>query len=231
MQIVEHEEAGRFVPLTQIKTAEDLTHEITNLIPLLHAPRDVADPIRYVFSEMVRNVLEHSLSPTGAFVCVQYYRQTQKISVGIADAGRGILDHMQQHHQVSTSEQAIRLALQPGITGTTSRLGGTQFNAGAGLFFTKSISLLSRNYFMLYSGDTIFRLNKTRACNQVQLHADPLFDPNRMSVAPRWRGPVVGIDLNIEQGIKFADLLDQVRSAYQIDVKKKRDYSAKIRFS
>lgn len=171
------------------------------------------------------------MSPTGAFVCAQYYRQPQKISIGIADAGRGILDHMRQHHQVSASDEAIRLALQPGITGTTSRLGGTQFNAGAGLFFTKSISLLSRNYFMLYSGDALFRLNKTRKRDAVQLHADPLFDPNRMSVGPRWQGTVVGIDLNIEKGVKFADLLDQIRSAYQIDVKKKRDYSAKIRFS
>ena len=43
-QIIEHEEAGRFIPLTQIKTADDLRNAIANLVPLLHAPAEVADP-------------------------------------------------------------------------------------------------------------------------------------------------------------------------------------------
>ena len=55
--IEEHEESGRFVPLTQIRTSEDLRQTITNLIPLLHAAPSVADPIRYVVSELGRNVL------------------------------------------------------------------------------------------------------------------------------------------------------------------------------
>ncbi len=61
--IDEHEESGRFVPLTQIRTSEDLRKTITDLIPLLHAAPSVADPIRYVMSELGRNVLEHSQSP------------------------------------------------------------------------------------------------------------------------------------------------------------------------
>lgn len=229
--IVEHEDSGRFLPLTQIISAEDLTHAISSLIPLLHAPPEVADPIKYVFSEIVRNVLEHSRSPIGAFVCAQYYQRSKKISIGVADCGIGILGHMRQHHNVSNSRDAILLALQPGITGTTNRPGGTPYNAGAGLFFTKSISLLSRNYFMVYSGDAIFRLNRTKQRDAVHLHADPLFDPNRMYTAPFWPGTVVGIDLNIEQNVRFSDLMSQIRSAYRVDVKKKKDYSAKIRFS
>src|SRR5690348_5592412 len=45
-KIEEHEEAGRFVPLTQIRTPEDLRRTITNLIPLLHTNPAVADPIK-----------------------------------------------------------------------------------------------------------------------------------------------------------------------------------------
>jgi hypothetical protein len=59
IEIVEHEEAGRFIPLTQIKTAEDLRHAIANLVPLLHAEKEVADPIKYVFSEMVSGTVFH----------------------------------------------------------------------------------------------------------------------------------------------------------------------------
>jgi hypothetical protein len=40
----------------------------------------------------------------------------------------------------------------------------------------------------------------------------------------------VGIDINMEQGIEFAELLDQIRRAYYLDVKRKKDFSHKIRF-
>lgn len=230
-EIQEHEESGRFIPLTQIRDADELKKAIVNLVPLLHAPPAVADPIKYVFSEMVRNALEHSKSPVGAVVCAQYYRETKRIAVGIADAGIGVLESMRRSHRVSTDREALELALQPGITGTTSRIGGNEFNAGAGLFFTKSIATLSRNYFFLYSGDSMFRLMKTRKRYTPELHSDPKLDPHRFVSAPRWPGTVVGIDLNIEQGIGFAELLEQIRKAYFIDVKRRHDYSRKIRFS
>lgn len=229
--ITEHDESGRFIPITQIRHTIELKQAIINLIPLLHAPASVADPIKYVFSEMVRNVLEHAQSSIGAFVCAQYYRDSQRISIGIADSGIGVLGSMQRHHNVQTSEDALRLALQPGITGTTSRIGGNEFNAGAGLFFTKSIATLSRNYFMLYSGNSMFRLMKTRKRYVPELNADPKRDPHAFVGAPSWPGTVVGIDLNIKQGVEFSKLLEEIRSAYFIDVKRRKDYAKRIRFS
>lgn len=229
--IVAHEESGRFIPLTQIRTSTDLRQAITNLVPLLHAPPAVADPIRYVFSEMVRNALEHSQSSVGAFVCAQYYRKSKRIAIGIADSGVGVLRSMRRSHKISSSKEAITLALQPGITGTTSRIGGNEFNAGAGLFFTKSISVMSRNRFVLYSGDSMYRLMQTRKRDEPALFADPILDPHTFVDAPPWDGTVVGIDLSIERGIEFSALLDEIRQAYFVDIKKKKDYSAKIRFS
>jgi len=227
MTINEHEESGRFIPITQIRNTAELRQAIVNLVPLLHAPAAVADPIKYVFSEMVRNALEHSNSPVGAFVCAQYYSESKRI----ADAGIGIFQAMRQHHRVTSSKTALRLALQPGITGTTSRIGGNEFNAGAGLFFTKSIATLSRNRFVLYSGDSMFRLMKTRMRYQPILYADPARDPHSFVDAGNWSGTVVGIDLNIEQGVEFSELLNEIRKAYFIDVKAKKDYSARIRFA
>ena len=230
--IVEHEESGRFIPLTQIFTADDLRETITNLVPLLHAPPEVADPIRYVFSEMGRNALEHSQSPVGAFVCAQYYKKTNRVSIGIADAGLGILGTMARYHRVNNSREAIRLAMQPGITGTTARIGGTEFNAGAGLFFIKSIAALSRNYFVLYSGNTAFQLLKAPVRKKPELHIDPERDHHNMHVdLPPWRGTVVGIDLSVSTAADFAQLLDEIRKAYAIDVKHKKKYARKIRFS
>ena len=230
--ITAHEESGRFVPLTQIHTSAQLREAITNLVPLLHAPKEVADSIRYVFSEMVRNVIEHAASPVGAFVCAQYYKNTNRISIGIADAGVGILATISRSHAAHTSREAITLALQPGVTGATSRIGGNEFNAGAGLFFTKSIAALSKNLFVLYSGDAMFKLLRGSEKEPPSLHADPKLDNHRfVEGLPAWPGTVVGIDINIDQGGDFPQLLDSIRKAYSLDVKRRRKaYYKAIKF-
>ena len=130
--ITEHEASGRFIPLTQIKTSEDSQKFISDMIPLLHTEENVAYSIKYTISELVRNVLEHSCSELGAFVCAQYFKNSNKVSIGIADAGVGICKSIRRSHATSTDEDAIVLALTPGITGTTSKIGGTSENAGAG---------------------------------------------------------------------------------------------------
>jgi anti-sigma regulatory factor (Ser/Thr protein kinase) len=231
-EITEHEASGRFIPLTQIRSSSELSSTIANLVPLLHAPKEVADPIRYVFSEMVRNALEHSESRVGAFVCAQYYAKSKRISIGIADAGIGIEAHMRKHHRVATAKEAINLALQPGITGTTSRIGGNEFNAGAGLFFTKSIASFSQNMFLLYSGDAAYRLMKGPRNRGKALNSDPNHDYHLLATdLPDWPGTLVGIDINVAQGVEFAELLDQIRKAYFLDVKRKENYAKKIKFT
>ena len=63
ISVIEHEPAGRFVPLTQIQNSSALTRFITEMIPLLHLSPQHAEPIRYIVSELVRNVIEHAASP------------------------------------------------------------------------------------------------------------------------------------------------------------------------
>jgi anti-sigma regulatory factor (Ser/Thr protein kinase) len=231
-EIKEHEESGRFIPLTQIKNTGELHAAITNLVPLLHASPKVADPIKYVFSEMVRNALEHSASPVGAFVAAQYYPETKRIAIGIADAGIGIYDHIRQFHLAKDSKDAITLALRPGITGTTSRIGGTAFNAGAGLFFTKSIASFSRNMFTLYSGNAAYRLMKGPADRPIKLHPNPLDDHHKFpDTLPAWPGTLVGIDINVREDLEFADLLNQIRKSYYLNIKRKKDFAPRIKFS
>jgi len=231
--INQHEAAGRFIPLTQIRDNAELKSTINELVPLLHAPPEVAAPIKYVFSEMVRNVLEHSASPVGAVVCAQYFKRSNRISIGIADAGVGVLGSMSRFHPVRTSREAIQLALRPGISGATAKIGGNEFNAGAGLFFTKSIAALSKNYFLLYSGDAAYKLMKSREGGLLVLNADPTLDRHRfLEPVPAWPGTVVGIDINVEEGRSFAELLNQIRAAYSLDVKvQKKAYYKRARFT
>jgi len=161
--VTEHEPAGRFIPIQRIADSNDLTRFITEMGPLLHLSARHAEPIKYVVSEIVRNVLEHSRSPQGAVICAQYYKKSNRISIGIADAGVGIMSTINRSYDAKTELDAIQLALMPGITGTTKREGGTEQNAGAGLFFTKSIATVNRNHFVVYSGSAMYKLLKPSA--------------------------------------------------------------------
>lgn len=216
IKVVEHESAGRFVPLTQIKNSNELSDFITEMIPLLHLESKQADPIKYIISELVRNVLEHSQSEIGAVLCAQFYSKSNTIRIGIVDLGVGIKRTINFSHEAETDLDAMRLALTPGVTGATSREGGTDFNAGAGLFFIKSIAKVSRNLFAIYSGNAIYKLLKTSPVDKkVRLYADPFKDHHsKHENLPFWAGTVVGVDISLDVKEEFSLLLDLVREAY-----------------
>jgi anti-sigma regulatory factor (Ser/Thr protein kinase) len=231
-EIKQHEEAGRFIPIQRIATSAEIGDFIVNMIPLLHATPAEVEPIRYVVSEMARNVLEHSQTGRGAFVAAQYYKDTRVLAIGIADAGVGIRKSISRSHKAPTDLDGIRLALRPGVTGTTARLGGNEYNAGAGLFFVKSIACASRNYFVVYSGNTLFKLTPIKNSEQIVLNADSKDDKHKIvGNLPHWNGTVVGIDLAINQSIPFAQLMSLIRRAFSVDVRtSKKDRYRKPRF-
>jgi anti-sigma regulatory factor (Ser/Thr protein kinase) len=221
IKIDEHESSGRFVQARQITTSEQLNQFITDMVPLLHTTPEQAYPIKYVMSELVRNVLEHSKSQIGAIVSAQYFKKTNRISIGVADRGIGIKGGINKSYSVDTDMAAIDLALRPGITGTTTKIGGTEYNAGAGLFFTKSIAKVSRDFFLIYSGNSFFKLHKTNIKNQVELFANPNLDrANFKDGLPIWQGTAVGIDISMDLNQDFQSLLEMIRNAYHLDVKR-----------
>lgn len=224
IKIKEHEPAGRFIPLTRITNSPELTKFITEMIPLLHLKPSQTEPIKYVVSELVRNVLEHSQSDKGAIVSAQFYRKSSTIRIGIADSGVGIKSTINQSHSAPTHLEAIRLALTPGITGTTRKEGGTEFNAGAGLFFIKSIAKVNRDFFMIYSGKAMYKLLKSKAgARPARLYADPFQDRHSgREDFPFWQGTVVGIDLSLKASEEFSTLLDLIRETYLKTVRERK---------
>ena len=222
IKINDHEPAGRFIPLTQIKNSDGLTNFITEMIPLLHLESRQAEPIRYIVSELVRNVLEHSQSKHGAILSAQYYKKSNTIRIGIADSGIGIKRSINMSHNAETHLEAIKLALTPGITGATRKEGGTEYNAGAGLFFIKSIAKVNRDFFMIYSGNAMYKLLK-RSSNLLSLYADPFEDRHSKDEEfPSWNGTIVGIDISLNATEEFSMLLDQIRYTYIKTVKERK---------
>lgn len=223
ISITEHEPAGRFIPLTRIRTSEELTRFITEMIPLLHLEAEQAKTIGYIVSELVRNVLEHAEAASGAILCAQYYKKSNSIRIGIADTGLGIKATITRSHRAETDLDAVRLALMPGVTGTTSREGGTEQNAGAGLFFIKSIASVNRDFFVIYTGTGFYKLLKKTAARNLRLHADPFLDRHSSDgVMPSWPGTVVGVDITLNQTEEFSRLLDAIRETYSSAVRERR---------
>ncbi len=223
IRVISHEPAGRFVPLTQIKTASELTQFITDMIPLLHLTPSHAEPIRYIVSELVRNVIEHARSPHGAFVAAQYYEKSNSIRIGISDVGVGIRKTISTSYPVSDDLSAIQLALMPGITGTTRREGGTEQNAGAGLFFIKSIASVNGDFFAMYSGTGLYKLLKQHSKKRHVLHANPEKDRHSSgNNFPAWPGTAVGIDMKLDENETFSTLLDHIRNTYSRAVRERR---------
>jgi len=221
IKIKEHEASGRFVPLTQIKDSKSLTKFITDVTPLLHLDPIHAEPIRYIMSELIRNVLEHSLSEHGAIVCAQYYEKSNTVRIGIADTGIGVWKSIRESHNPTNDLEAIRMALTPGLTGTTKRAGGTERNAGAGLFFIKSIASINRDFFVMYSGTAMYKLLKRG--KKIKLYAEPFDDRHsKRNDLPRLNGTVVGIDLSLDTTQEFTLLLKLLNETLREAIKERK---------
>jgi hypothetical protein len=128
LDLREHEEAGRFVPLRTVTNRVDLGNLMADVVPLLHLADEPkqARAVHYVLSEMIRNVLEHSRSPHGAVVCAQHYTGERAgghryVSVGVADTGIGVRQSLRSNYpEIVTDSEAILTAIQPGVTGATA---------------------------------------------------------------------------------------------------------------
>lgn len=232
ISVVEHEPAGRFIPITQIRTSSELTKFITEMIPLLHLKSEQAETIGYIVSELGRNVIEHAQTENGAVLCAQYYKKSNSIRVGIADTGVGIKATINKSYSAKTDLEAIQLALWPGITGTTRKEGGTEQNAGAGLFFIKSIASVNRDFFVIYSGNGLYKLLKKTSTHRLRLNADPFQDKHsKDNDFPFWRGTAVGVDITLDQTREFSLLLSEIRKTYSSAVReRKRGRYKKPRF-
>jgi anti-sigma regulatory factor (Ser/Thr protein kinase) len=219
------EEAGRFVPIKVIKNSRDQSRFITDMIPLLHLSERNATVVKYIIGELVRNVLEHSFAADGAIVAVQYYKKTNRVSIGICDTGIGIWKSLQTYWHPGTDIEAIKLALTPGVTGTTRKEGGTAENAGAGLFFIKSIAKIARNYFAIYSGSAEYTLlkYKKRIKGMPRLYADPSKDPhNETNDAPSLHGTLVAVDISLDETPEFNDLLTDIGKVYDKAIRERK---------
>lgn len=206
--VTEREESGRFLPVTRVSKKEDVPAVIGNISALLHLQDDPESlsAVQYCVSELLRNVLEHSGSPDGAFVAAHRYTKKgpHRVTIAVADCGRGVADHLGQVHPEALTDDrvALGLAMRPGITGAKAGMYGVPDNAGAGLFITRCMAKGTGGYFLLASGRAAYRLRRSRDDDEmVRLCIDAYDDPRRddwLFPSP-WEGTVVSVEVRTEK--------------------------------
>ena len=88
----------------------------------------VKDSLKLSLNETITNVFDHSNSLPGCFVCAQSYRNKKNIKLCITDFGNGIFKELSRipkyKEQIKDSYDAIRLAVQEGVTSRPKSSGG-----------------------------------------------------------------------------------------------------------
>ena len=221
----EHEEAGRFIPLRRVTNSTELSAVIGDVSALLHLDREPHGlaAVQYCISELIRNVLEHSGSLEGAYVCAQRYTSDPaRVSIAVADCGSGIAKALSYSYPqaVGNNRVALELAMQLGVTGAVKSgvYGGATDNAGAGLFFTRAIAKATGGYFALISGDGAFRIRRLRKNEKPFIFHDAFRDrrSNFWKLEWSWPGTVAAVEVftqNIRNFPKFFQMIvDQLPS-------------------
>jgi hypothetical protein len=234
--VIEHEEAGRFLPLTQVQNYEQLTAVIASISALLHleAEPDALAAVQYCVSELLRNVLEHSGSPEGAFICAHRYtgRDPRRVAIAVADCGQGVAAHLGNTYPeaLENARIALGLAMRPGITGARRGLYGTPENAGAGLFITRSIAKGTGGYFLFQSGEAAYRLRRTlNPEDQIDLYFEALDEPRHdlWTPIPNWLGTTVAVEIRTDNIEDFQEFFGWIRHRMPA----RQNLSDRIRFT
>jgi hypothetical protein len=229
--VTEHEETGRFIPVTKIESQEQLGEFSVNILPLLHIDaRETVNAVRYCLEELISNVLEHA-DCAPAYACAQYYPKSNKVSVAVADCGQGLLASLSGSHPgLNDDAGAAFLALRPGVSGVTAASYGAAENAGAGLFFTKTIAKFSGERFMLYSGESGYLLLPHRDAEQRSMVFEaPEADKHKVLRGLRWPGTLVALDIGVSPAYDFRAVLNVIKEQYFDFMRGKRSRK-RIRF-
>lgn len=158
--------------------------------------------LRYVLSELIYNTLEHGCSqfdwrgkqfPTPSILQFSWYEQANEIGILIGDVGMGVSKHLAQAYPATSSdEEALRLAIQPEISGTFGKQDpySNRNNAGMGLFLSSNIIRRLHADMHLVSGNGV-------------LHVSPN-DLTSQTLTSNWNGCFALLTVKLDQSNKFA---------------------------
>ena len=153
------------VELKQLQALEPLYIEA--LIALIDSRMSLSagmkDSLKMSLQEILTNVFDHSKSEVGCLACAQYYPATNIIRLCTADFGVGILSNLRDKYPLTNDIDAIKLAVQEGVS---SRPG----SAGFGLAHIRRFLKINEGTLTIVSGrgKVNFYSNKTESYNMTK---------------------------------------------------------------
>lgn len=193
-----------YIPITsfpnneaQVGFKKEILQATENLIiQRLNIPANIRGGIKYLISEAVDNISEHSESERG-YIFMQYYPNKMYLDICIADRGITVLGSYQKmrDNTISSDVEAIQSASK-GIS--TKNLPDAE-NRGYGIGTSKRMLVegLGGQYFML-SGNAFHVKNMNRN--------------NYISLPPkiRWQGTIIALRIpyNMNNKFKLVDYLE-----------------------
>jgi len=161
--------SGTYIPLTRLLVkritgdarseyvhhGEIIEKEAKRIAELLTRNNDgaITETLTYAIREIMRNVIEHG-EASHIWYAAQYWPSKNKVEISILDEGVGLLPSLRRNPKldVVSSEKAIFLALQPGISGIAKekrlRSAGDWVNSGYGLYMTSSLCQLGGDFLL-----------------------------------------------------------------------------------
>ena len=145
---------------------------------------DLRDTIYYVLNELMRNVIQHSEDPEGGLLIAQkmrsgYYGDSKPcIQITVVDNGIGILKSLQVFHKIETADVALLNSIKPHFSGAfpEEQIGGTDVNAGLGLFMISEIAKELGGYMAICSSGKLLSIKGNDDENNITEIKDAFFD-------------------------------------------------------
>jgi len=97
--------------------------------------------LKYLTGELLNNALYHSLSEINAVIAGQYFSKRGKIQICVIDRGKGFLFNLKEAYKVSAESDAIKKALEKGVSSPPCKdnLYYSVGHAGYGLYALRRI--------------------------------------------------------------------------------------------
>lgn len=139
----------------------NITDYIKNVIAedisqvLSRGNREIKEAIKFCIIELVRNIYDHSKSEK-LWYSGQYWPSENLVEIAILDEGDGIYNTLKNNKKivVNNQEEALQLALVPGISKNSATIKNREVNgnSGFGLYMIKSLCDVTGSFTIISSG-------------------------------------------------------------------------------
>lgn len=145
--------------------SEDVVWRFRILPSIRDVPRNVVDICQYGFTEMLNNVIDHSLSSD---VLISFIQSYTKIHIVIADSGIGIFQKIQNDFGLPDPRSALLELSKGKLTSDQKR------HTGEGIFFTSRMF----DAFSIQSGGLYYSRKRTEE-NEWLIETDDLYESEK----------------------------------------------------